>query len=91
MVKRLSIYLGVQVAYLVFIIVLGALAMAKPGILQFEDRPERMVKTPEGTQRGMSEPPSRIETIIRHWRDAWGDEPLPEHIQKKYNVKPDAR
>jgi hypothetical protein len=30
MVKRLSIYLGVQVAYLVFIIVLGAYAMAKP-------------------------------------------------------------
>jgi hypothetical protein len=30
MLKRLSIYLGVQVAYLVFIIVLGAYAMAKP-------------------------------------------------------------
>jgi hypothetical protein len=33
MVKRLTIYLGVQFAYLVFVIVIGALAMAKPGIL----------------------------------------------------------
>jgi hypothetical protein len=31
--KRLTIYLGVQFAYLVFVIVIGALAMAKPGIL----------------------------------------------------------
>jgi hypothetical protein len=34
MVKRLSIYLGVQVAYLVLVIIVGALVMAKPTDLQ---------------------------------------------------------
>jgi hypothetical protein len=50
MVKRLTIYLGVQFAYLVFVIVIGALAMAKPGILSDDMvvEEDNWDQTPEG-------------------------------------------
>jgi hypothetical protein len=50
LLKRLPVYLGVQFAYLVFVIVIGSLAMAKPGLLSapLEVEEDNWDQSPEG-------------------------------------------
>jgi hypothetical protein len=85
MVKRLSIYLGVQFAYLVFVIVIGALAMAAP-MEDRDRRPMKQIVTPEGQTRSPDDPPSKAEDFMLMWRAFKGDDPVPDKLRKKYGL-----
>jgi hypothetical protein len=83
------------IAALLFATLVGATAMAKDGGGLLGIPADSQSSFRHDLAPAEPSPPDetkdRARQIVDHWRRAWGDEPLPPHIQKKYNLKPDAR
>jgi hypothetical protein len=91
MLKRLSIYLGVQVAYLVFIIVLGAYAMAKPTDLGAPIPAFKVPSNESDQDRLMDELYDEFEDgkidlseARRRWEEKYGIDPLIKERGEKW-------
>jgi hypothetical protein len=73
------------------LVLIGSAAMAREGEQRFDVTPRRQMVAPGGQVRSTQDKPGHLEGMIRMWRNMFGDQPLPDHITKKYNVSPDAR
>jgi hypothetical protein len=89
--KRLTIYLGVQFAYLVFVIVIGALAMAKPTDLQTPAPAYKVPSNESDQDRYMDELYDKFEAgqidlseARRLWEEKNGIDPLIKERGEKW-------